>query len=77
MYNKQYSKEVGREIPNTNNMLQNKDIKNLSEFKSIFVDSHYNLFFFTQIIDLLKMGNSYAVPASHFVCLFSLITEHQ
>jgi hypothetical protein len=45
-------------------MLQNKDIKNLSEFKSVFVDSHKNPFYFTKIIDLLKLGKHHALFSS-------------
>ncbi len=42
-------------------MLHNKDIKNLSEFKSDFVDSHKNPFIFSKIIDLLKLGKYQAL----------------
>jgi hypothetical protein len=45
-------------------MLQDKDTKNLSELKSVFVDSHKNPFYFTKIIDLLKLGKYHALFSS-------------
>ena len=38
-------------------MLQNKGIKNLSELKSLFEHKHKKEDFFTNFIDILKIGN--------------------
>ncbi|MGX1024273.1 hypothetical protein [Flavobacterium sp. CS20] len=37
-------------------MLQHKDIKNLSELNSAFVDKHKRADFFLNFIDILKLG---------------------
>jgi len=42
-------------------MLQNKDIKNLSELKSLFVHKHKKEEFFTNFIDILKIGKYHAI----------------
>lgn len=42
-------------------MLHNKDIKNLSELKSLFVHKHKKEEFFTKIIDILKIGKYHAI----------------
>ena len=42
-------------------MLHNKDIKNLSELKSTFVHKHKKEEFFTNIIDILKIGKHHAI----------------
>jgi len=44
-----------------NKMLHNKDIKNLSELKSVFVDKHKNQEFFPRLIAVLKIGKHRAI----------------
>lgn len=45
-------------------MLHNKDIKNLSELKLTFVAKHKKSDFFTNMIDILKIGKHHAIFAS-------------
>jgi len=42
-------------------MLHDKDIKNLSELKSTFVDHHKKEEFFSDLIDNLKLGKHHAI----------------
>jgi len=45
-------------------MLHNKDIKNLSEIKTTFVDNHKKEDFFSEITDVLKIGKHHAIFAN-------------
>ena len=45
-------------------MLQDKDIKNVSELKQTFVSKHKKLEFFTNLIDILKVGKYHAIFSS-------------
>lgn len=42
-------------------MLRDKDIKNISELKQVFVDSHKNPIFFQRMVEVLKLGKHHAI----------------